>query len=298
MAHFPVGYDIQNLLQSVNTPIADAQETRFFGNGGSIMMVESTGANYVKGAVVNGIVQPGTIFIGTYAVDRYAAAAELSPIQAAKAMAIHEMGHARYQQSIYQAQPGDSAPMDAKVAWCMLREGTASFYAFTVAKEMGWHVVAGTSKTPNLYDTIEAALGSIDPRSSVYEQVGIAAAKAAFAADPQYVAYCSNPSNWNKPSYIPPSPPSTSPGGPGTGSVINSVYDYPPEPGGYWQPVPTHPSDVVLPDPLRITESDIFMPPETTEGQTSLYAVDNKHSEAILADLVGVQTVAQDTLAM
>lgn len=117
MAHFPAGYNIESLLRSVNGSIADAQESRYFGNGGTIMMAENAGAKYVNGAVVNGLVQPGKIYIGTYAVDQLASYAQISPVQAAKAIAIHEMGHARYQQMIYQSQPGDAAPISAKVDW-------------------------------------------------------------------------------------------------------------------------------------------------------------------------------------
>lgn len=80
MGHFAVTNNITSILRNVNTPTADAQESRFFDNGGTIRLVEATGSIYVKGPVVNGLVQPGTIYIGTYAVDNLAATTELSPL--------------------------------------------------------------------------------------------------------------------------------------------------------------------------------------------------------------------------
>lgn len=296
MGHFAVTNNITGILRNVNTPTADAQEARFFDNGGTIRLVESVGSIYVQGSIVNGLVQPGTIYIGTFSVDNLAATANIAPSWAARAIALHEMGHARYQQAVYQAQPGDNAPMSSKVDWCMYREGTASFYSYTVAKEMGWHVVAGTNKNPNLYDTIDAALAGIDPRSSVYEQIGIAAAKAAWAADPKYVAYCSNPTNWSKPHYIPAEPPQTGSASPGTGSVIRTVYDWAPTPGGYWRPVPPHPSNSQLPDPITEPELQSLALLDANIGLIAADTVGDLHSSHAV-DIIGISNTTADIFA-
>jgi hypothetical protein len=148
------------------------------------------------------VVQYGVIYVGAKAVDALAQIAGITPVQAAQAIAIHELGHAYYQQRAYMIAPGDGASIDAKAEWCMQREGMASFYAFKVAQESGTHFVAGTTALPNLYDSMLQALNGIDPRSSMYEIAGIAAATQKFREDPKYVAFCKNPSNWNAPAYV------------------------------------------------------------------------------------------------
>ncbi len=286
MGHFSVKNDIKKALTEIDTPTADAQEARFFGNGGSIIMVEATAAQYVRGNVVNGLVQPGKIYIGTYAVDNLAATAELAPIQAAKALALHEMGHAAYASLVYSRQVGDNAPMSAKVDWCMFREGTASFYAYSVAKEMGWQYVAGTNKSPNLYTTIDEAVKGLTAGSTQWELAGIAAGKAAFAADPKYVAYCNKPENWNKPQYIPAEPPQTGGGPPQSGSPIHDAYNYPPTPGGYYVLLP---SNLDSPDPFPDFIQAFLQPNEVSEVPPSAVAQNNvPNSVPATVTLVGI----------
>jgi hypothetical protein len=192
------------------------------------------------------VVQYGVIYVGTKAVDALAQTAGITPVQAAQAIAIHELGHAYYQQRSYMTAPGDGASIDAKAEWCMQREGMASFYAFKVAQESGTHFVARTTALPNLYDSMLQALNGIDPRSSMYEIAGIAAATQKFREDPKYVAFCKKPSNWNAPAYVTGDSGSDGGGWTGGGSGAGG-FGYVPEPGGYWQIPENSSNSVALP---------------------------------------------------
>lgn len=236
---------IKEILLRASGPTQDAMEAAFFAKG-SIVMVVDNKSNYVSGGVQNGMVQYGTIYVGTKAVDALAQSANITPVQAAQAIAIHELGHAYYQQRAYMTAPGDGASIDAKAEWCLQREGMASFYAFKVAQESGTHFVAGTTALPNLYDSMLQALNGIDPRSSTYEIAGIAMATQKFKEDPKYVAFCKNPSNWNAPGYV--TGDFGSDGGAWTGGGGGAGgFGYVPEPGGYWQIPENSSNSVALP---------------------------------------------------
>lgn len=183
------------------------------------------------------IEQNGTIYIGTKAVDGLASGLGITPNQAAQAIGLHEMGHAYYQQRIFESQPGNNATIDAKVDWCMQREGLATFYAYKVALESGSGIVAGTSAVPNLFNTMTNALAGLDPRSSLFEIKGIEFATQKFKEDPKYVAFCKNTNNWQKPSYLGPYTPEEGGSFSGSFSIDGAFYKYappPPIPGGYW----------------------------------------------------------------
>ncbi|MYM27472.1 hypothetical protein GTP58_03975 [Duganella sp. CY15W] len=237
-------FNIVSALRSINNPKAQAAENNFLNNGGIIKMVNSNQCNYVSGGhPVNSIETNGTIYIGTTAIDNYAAKMQISPLWAARDLAIHELGHAVFQQRDYETNPGDAAPLADKVSWCLTREAEASAFSFEVAVEnhaSGGNLhVPGTDSIPDLYASMLAAVGTLDPRSSQFELKAIAYAKQVFSNDPKYVAFCSNPQNWKLPAYIPPTPPNDGGGGGGgAGGGSGGGSGYVPEPGGYWQEVP------------------------------------------------------------
>lgn len=189
------------------------------------------------------------IYIGTQSIDNYAKKMDIPPVWAARDLAIHELGHVAYQQRDYESNPGDNAPMSAKIDWCLNREAEATFFSFTVAMEnhaQGGNLhVPGTDSLPDLYNAMLSALVGIDTRSSLYEKMGIDFAKDIFAHDNKYITYCSDPNNWKKPAYVTPTEPAESGGGGGGGGFGGSVAGYTPEPGGYWREVPPkNPSDI------------------------------------------------------
>ncbi|MQA40655.1 hypothetical protein [Rugamonas aquatica] len=250
---FPIEYTLKN----IHTPKADQYISNFFANNGRIMMTPDNKSFYKSDGHVNGLEKNGTIYIGTQSVDNYAKKMEIPPTWAARDLAIHELGHVAYQQRDYEQNPGDSAPMSAKVDWCMTREAEATFFSFTVAMEnhaQGGNLhVPGTDAVPDLYNAMLSALAGTDARSSLYEKKGIDFAKDIFAHDSKYVAYCSDPNNWKKPAYVTPTDTSGSDGGNGGGGGGGGgggTGGYTPQPGGYWREVPPdNPSDSVAPVP-------------------------------------------------
>lgn len=275
---------IKDILLRASGPTQDAMETAFFSKGSIVMVVDSK-SNYVSGGLQNGIVQYGTIYIGTKAVDSLAQAANITPAQAAQAMAIHELGHAYYQQRAYMNAPGDNASIDAKANWCLEREGMASFYAFKVAQESGNHFVAGTTALPNLYDAMLQALNGIDPRSSMYEIMGIAKATEKFKEDPKYVAFCKNPNNWKAPAYI------TTDFGSSTGVSGGSGaggFGYVPEPGGYWQ-IPENSSNSTAIPGIPALNDILATSISSTHPETVSDTTDELFAGREIVTLVGAQ---------
>lgn len=174
-----INFPIKTTLMNVNTPTANVWVKNFLGtpgNEGKIIMVHDNKSLYQSGGHVNsnGIEKNGTIFIGTEAVDNYAKKMDISLVWAARAIAIHELGHVAYQQSDYMQQPGDNAPMPLKVDWCLSREAKAAFFSFKIAVEAkakgGNLYVPGTEAVPDLYNAMLAATAGIDMRSDQFEK--------------------------------------------------------------------------------------------------------------------------------
>ncbi|MBV6323643.1 hypothetical protein [Duganella violaceipulchra] len=267
MAHTSISFPIETTLRNIQTPTITPVINNYFNNGGKIVMMESSVAQYTSGGHLNnnGLEKNGTIVIGTFAIDAYAKTMNISPLWAARDLTVHELGHAYYQQRDYITNPGDNAPIAAKVEWCMTREAEATFFSFTVAVEnhaQGGNLrVPGTDSQPDLYSAMLSAIGGIDPRSSQYEIQGIAFAKNIFKNDTKYVSYCSNPDNWKRPSYLPPEDFVDDGGhGGGFGGAWNALGVYVPEriPGGYWQTPPPLPSDATGPH-TEVTPLDIAL---------------------------------------
>lgn len=174
---FPIEYTLRN----IHTPKADAAINNFLNNGGQITMKPDNKSFYVSGGHANGLEKNGTIYIGTQSVENYAKKMDISLVWAARDLAIHELGHATYQQRGYESNPGDNAPLAAKVDWCLTREAEATFFSFTVAKEnhaQGGNLhVPGTDAVPDLYNMMLSATNGIDPRSVMYEKKGSSSRK-------------------------------------------------------------------------------------------------------------------------
>jgi hypothetical protein len=255
-------FPIESTVKNFHSPNADPVITNFFNNHGQIKMTPDNKSFYVSGghAGSNGLEQTGTIYVGTQSVDNYAKRMDISPMWAARDLAIHELGHVKYQQHDYEINPGDNAPLSAKVDWCLTREAEATFFSFTVAKDVhdrgqsALHV-PGTDAVPDLYNLMLSATTGIDPRSVMYEKKGIEFAKDLFSHDQKYVSFCSDPKNWKAPAYVAPVDNSgpdwgSHPGGSSGGGAHGGTGGYTPMPGGYWQKVPpANPSDSVAPLP-------------------------------------------------
>ena len=256
-----VQYPIEPTVKSFHSPNLDPVISSFFAHGGHIVMVPDNKSFYKSDGHVNGLEKNGIIYIGTASVDNYAKKMDIPQPWAVKDIAVHELGHVVYQQRDYQNNPGDNAPLAAKVDWCLTREAEATFFSFTIAKEVkaqgGTLHVVGTDSVPDLYNKMLSATAGIDPRSVMFEKKGIEFAKDFYSHDAKYVQYCSDPKNWKAPAYVAPVD-NTDPdwghggggGGGGAGHGVGGAYT--PQPGGYWQNVPPakpHPSDSVAPIP-------------------------------------------------
>ena len=253
-------FDIDYTLRSFHSPKADPAISNFFNHGGTIVMKPDNKSFYISGGHVNGLEKNGTIYIGTQSVDNYAKKMDIPLTWAAKDLAIHELGHVVYQQRDYENNPGDNAPLAAKVDWCLTREAEATFFSFSIAKEDhargGKLHVPGTDAQPDLYNLMLSATAGVDERSVMFEKKGIEFAKDLFSHDAKYVQFCSDPKNWKAPAYVAPVDTSgpdwgTHPGGSSGGGASGGTGGaYTPMPGGYWQKVPEHhPSDSVAPLP-------------------------------------------------
>lgn len=195
----------------------------------------------------------------------------------------HEMGHFRNQLNDKASAPGPGSTLEERLEYCYAREGAASMYAFTVAKELKalglTATVPGTNSTPDLFAVMQQA-----------EQIGrypLTVATRAFASDPKYVAYCRNNdgqvSAWITPDGDVPPPgtdgdgtydaiPGVNPSGAGmgggTGVFVTPLNVAPIGPigSGYWQHVP--PEDNDRPEP-KWTPTN---PADSVDGQITLIA--------------------------
>ncbi|MFC7651259.1 hypothetical protein ACFQT4_03080 [Pseudoduganella danionis] len=123
-----VTFPIEFTLKNFHTPKADSYVSNFFANNGHIVMAPDNRSFYKSAGHVNGLEKNGTIYIGTQSIDNYAKKMDIPPVWAARDLAIHELGHVAYQQRDYESNPGDNAPMSAKIDWCLNREAEATFF--------------------------------------------------------------------------------------------------------------------------------------------------------------------------
>lgn len=199
----------------------------------------------------NTISPPGKMYISPN--DATALANVLGGIpwgKANDAIIQHEMGHGFYATLVGLDYTTDPAKM---LEWCFQREAYASMFVFDIGQERGVGestIVPGVDGTPNLYETMVAAVRGLTVGSVAYKNALLAAAKAKFAGSKQYRDACTAFANGGglPPTYYPPAipmPPNT--GGSSTPAPIPANTNgegRPKIPGGYWKEMPpANPSD-------------------------------------------------------
>lgn len=203
-------------------------------------------STYAPGPLNNNIATPGVMSINARdATELSNALPDAIPwLNAFQSIILHEIGHAYYATRSNTAYTGDPAK---RVEWCYEREALASLFVFNYINELGIGgggtiIVPGPGKPADLYATLLSAVTGKTPGSLAYENAVIAAAKAKFAASDKYRKYCVAWANGGglPPPYYPPPPPPGSGGGWGGGGGGAGTAKIP---GGYWEPVPSNPSD-------------------------------------------------------
>jgi hypothetical protein len=246
-----VNFNLENTLRSISSTSLNSYVDAYISQSGGFVYDSRSHSYYETKPLVNNIAAPGMVHINPNDILGSAAKLETSPLHALKAVLVHEMGHAY---NATQDQTGYTADPVKMYEWCINREAGAAAFSFKVTTELiaqgGYLPVVGPPTAIDLYNTLAAAVWGIDPKSLAYTQALIKTAAAVYAADPQYKIYCTEWINGGglPPGYIPPlNPPSGGGGGGGHGGGGGGAGSVK-VPGGYWQEVPEHPSDLQAPD--------------------------------------------------
>jgi hypothetical protein len=236
--------DPKQVINNLKSPNTASFINNFLAT--STIVFTSNHSTYEPGPLNNNIAGPGTMSINPRdATDLSNALPNANPwMSAYQSIILHELGHAFYATRSNTAYSGDPAK---RVEWCYEREALASLFVFNYINEMGLGgegtiVVPGPGAPADLYGLLLSSVTGKTPGSLAYENAVIAAAKAKFKGSARYRAYCEA---WAAggglpPAYYPPPPPPGSSGGGGGGGGGAGTTKIP---GGYWEPVPSNPSD-------------------------------------------------------